>query len=179
MHEPIVGPDTSDDLLTSPLVLGYYACFFFFGACFYRRRITMRRWWALGLLPALLLVFPVAFVLLFPEEDVAWVLPVSAVFQVVYAWLMCFGLIGLFRLVAAREWYWVRYVSDSSYWFLLWHLPLIVFAQRIALSWPMDAHLKFALICIAVTAVLLATYRLGVRYTFVGAMLNGKRVRTI
>ncbi|MCY4438582.1 MAG: acyltransferase [Chloroflexi bacterium] len=177
MHEPIVGPDTPGGLVPHPLVVGYYACFFFFGAFFYRRRFIMRRWWVLGLLPALLLVFPVAFVLLFPEEKVAWVLPVSTVFQVVYAWLMCFGLIGLFRLIASRERPWVRYASDSSYWLYLWHLPLIVFAQRIVLDWPISPHLKFVLICVTVTAVLLATYQLGVRYTPIGTMLNGKRER--
>ena len=99
MQEQIVGPDTSDGLIPHPLVLGYYACFFFFGAFFFRRRFVMRRWWGLALLPALLLVFPVAFVLLFPSEETAWAVPVSEVFQVIYAWLMCFGLIGLFRLL--------------------------------------------------------------------------------
>ncbi len=177
MHEPIVGPDTADGLVPSPLVLGYYACFFFFGAFFYRRRFTMRRWWALALLPALVLVFPVAHALLFPAEESAWAGPMSGVFQVAYAWLMCFGLIGLFRLIAARERYWVRYVSDSSYWLYLWHLPLIVFAQRLVLTWPLNAHLKFALICGVVTAVLLGSYQLGVRYTLIGTMLNGKRER--
>ena len=177
MHEPIVGPDTADGLDPSPLVLGYYACFFFFGAFFYLRRFIMRRWWALGLLPALLLVFPVALALVFPEEESAWVRPISGVFQVAYAWLMCFGLIGLFRLIASRERYWVRYVSDSSYWLYLWHLPLIVFAQRLVLTWPVNAHLKFFLICVVVTAVLLATYQLGVRYTPIGTLLNGKRER--
>lgn len=177
MHEQIVGPDTPEGLIPEPLVLSYYACFFFFGAFFYRRRFTMRRWWTLALLPALLLVFPVALALVFPEEEVAWALPVSAVFQVLYAWLLCFGLIGLFRLIASRERYWVRYVSDSSYWLYLWHLPLIVFAQRLVLTWPLNPHVKFLLICVVVTALLLATYQLGVRYTLIGTMLNGKRER--
>ena len=177
MQEQIVGPDTSDGLIPNPLVLGYYACFFFFAAFFYRRGLTMRRRWTLALLPALLIAFPAAFVLLFPAEEAAWALPVSRVFQVAYAWLMCFGLIGLFCLIASRERSWVRYVSDSSYWLYLWHLPLIVFAQRLVLTWPIDAHLKFVLICVAVTAVLLATYQLFVRYSLIGTMLNGKRLR--
>ena len=94
----------------------------------------------------------------------------------IYAWLMCFGLIGLFRLIASRERPWVRYVSDSSYWLYLWHLPLIVFAQRLVLTWPLNTHLKFLLICVAVTAVLLVSYQLGVRYSPIGTMLNGRRV---
>ena len=176
MQEQIVGPDTSDGLIAHPLVLSYYVCFFFFGAFFYRRRFVMRCWWAFLLLPGLLLAFPIAFMLLLASEEAAWALPVSEVLQVVYAWLMCFGLIGLFRVIASRERPWVRYVSDSSYWLYLWHLPLIVFAQRQVLTWPINAHLKFLLICAAVTAILLATYQLGVRYTPVGTMLNGRRI---
>ena len=176
MQEQIVGPDTSDGLIPHPLVLSYYVCFFFFGAFFYRRRFVMRCWWAFLLLPGLLLAFPIAFMLLLASEEAAWALPVSEVLQVVYAWLMCFGLIGLFRVIASRERPWVRYVSDSSYWLYLWHLPLIVFAQRQVLTWPINAHLKFLLICAAVTAILLATYQLGVRYTPVGTMLNGRRI---
>ena len=177
MKEAIVGADTSDGLISDPRVLGYYACFFFFGAFFYRRRLAIRPWWQLSLLPALLLAFPVALVLVIPSEASAWTQPLSEVFQVVYAWLMCFGLMGLFRLIASRERYWIRYVSDSSYWLYLWHLPLVVFAQRLVLSWPVSAHLKLALICAAVTAVLLVSYQLGVRYTVIGTMLNGKRER--
>ena len=177
MQEQIVGPDTSDGLIPHPLVLGYYACFFFFGAFFFRRRFTMRRWWAFLLLPGLLLVFPTAFVLQFPSEETAWAMPVSEVIQVAYTWLMCFGLIGLFRLIASRERPWVRYVSDSSYWLYLWHLPLVVFAQRLVLMWPVSAHLKFLLICVTVIGVLLVTYQLFVRYTLIGTMLTGKRTR--
>ena len=177
MQEQIVGPDTSDGLIPSPLVLGYYACFFFFGAFFYRRGCAMRRRWTFLLLPALFLAFPAAFLMLFPSEGSAWTLKVSPAIQVAYAWLMCFGLMGLFRLIASRERPWVRYMSDSSYWLYLWHLPLIVFAQRLVLAWPVNAHLKFLLICVSVTAILLATYQLGVRYTLIGTMLNGKRIR--
>lgn len=177
MHEAIVGADTSDGLIPDPRVLGYYACFFFFGAFFYRRRFAIRRWWTLALLPGLIPALPLAVVLVIPSEA-TWTQPLSEVFQVLYAWLMCIGLMGLFRLIASRERFWVRYVSDSSYWLYLWHLPLVVFAQRLVLTWPMNAHLKVVLICVVVTAILLATYQLGVRYTPIGTMLNGKRERT-
>lgn len=177
MHDFIIGPDTSDGLVSQPLVVAYYACFFFFGAFFYRRRFAMRRWWSLALLPAVLLVFPAALMLLFASAESAWLGAVSGIVQVGYAWLMCFGLIGFFRLIASRERPWVRYVSDSSYWLYLWHLPLIVFAQRLVLTWPISPHVKFALICVVVTAVLLVSYQLGVRYTPLGTMLNGKRER--
>ena len=92
---------------------------------------------------------------------------------------MCFGLMGLFRWIAARERAWVRYVSDASYWLYLWHLPLIVVGYKLSLDWPVSVHLKFSLICVVVTAILLVVYEFGVRYTAIGTMLNGKRVRAM
>ena len=90
---------------------------------------------------------------------------------------MCFVLMGLFRWLAATERPWVRYVSDSSYWLYLAHLPLVVVAQRWAIDWDANVHLKFALIVLAVTPLLLASYHLAVRHTPIGAFLNGPRRR--
>ena len=103
---------------------------------------------------------------------------VSGVMQAAYAWLMCFGTMGLFRLFASEERYWVRYVSDSSYWLYLWHLPLVAASQLLVSGWPINVHLKFFLILGAAVAILLGVYQLGVRYTWVGAMLNGPRSRS-
>ena len=38
-------------------------------------------------------------------------------------------------------------------------------------------HLKYILTCAGVTAVLLVTYQLFIRYTFIGNVLNGPRTR--
>ena len=136
----------------------------------------MRRRWSLALLPALLLAFPVGLATVgenLPESARA----VSAVMQAAYAWLMCFGTIGLFKLVASKERYWVRYMSDASFWLYLWHLPLVAASQLLVRGWPINVHLKFLLIVAAAVAILLVVYQLGVRYTWVGTMLNGPRAR--
>ena len=182
MTEPVFGPDTSEGLIPNPVVLVYYALFFAFGAFFYRRELQMRSWWAVALAPALTVVFWPALGLMY-ETKTEWAIVASVPFQAAYAWLMCphspgnFGLIGLFRLVASKERHWVRYMSDASYWLYLWHLPLILVAFGIMTDWPISVHVKFALACMGTTAILLVTYQLGVRYTPVGTMLNGKRVR--
>ena len=176
MVEPIFGPDTSETLIPNPVVLAYYALFFAFGAFFYQRGIEMRGWWVVAILPALTVIFWPALSLMY-DVKTEWAFVASAPLQVAYAWLMCFGLIGLFRLIAAKERYWVRYMSDASYWMYLWHLPLILVACRIVKVWPVSVHAKFALVCLATTAILLVTYQLGVRYTPIGTMLNGRRVR--
>jgi peptidoglycan/LPS O-acetylase OafA/YrhL len=70
-----------------------------------------------------------------------------------------------------------RYIADASYWLYLIHLP-IVMALQVAVSqlaWPWYA--KFAFILGVSFPVMFASYQLMVRYTFIGAILNGRRTR--
>jgi peptidoglycan/LPS O-acetylase OafA/YrhL len=69
-----------------------------------------------------------------------------------------------------------RYVADSSYWIYLIHLPLVVFLQAWVsqLGWPWP--IKFALILGVGFGVMFGTYALLVRHTFMGSLLNGRRV---
>ena len=177
MTEQTWGPDTSAQLWVNPVVLAYYACFFMFGAFMYQTRLSVGRLWTFALVP----MVPVFFVgLHFEFVDKA---PsahfVSSVLQIVYAWLACFGLMGLFKIIASKDRFWVRYVSDASYWIYLWHLLLIYGAQWIAAELTFNVHLEVVLIIAIVTAALLVVYQYGVRYTWIGVMLNGPRVRRV
>ena len=181
MHEPAFGPDTEDGLIPAGRVFAYYAAFFAFGVFFRQRDIAVRRWWAVAIAPSLLLLLPVGVVLLYDEgfeyAGAPWVWAVAAVVQVAFAWLMCFGSMGLFRWFFARERFGVRYLSDASYWLYLTHLPLVIAAQMLVVTWPINIHLKFVLISAAIVAGLLAAYQVGVRYTMIGTVMNGPRFR--
>jgi hypothetical protein len=50
----------------------------------------------------------------------------NLLFQALYAWMMTFGCMGMFRSLLTKENRTIRYVSDSSYWLYLEHLPLFV-----------------------------------------------------
>ena len=177
----IYGADNPVSVLPEPFVFAYYGAFFLFGAFFHQRAIEVRRWWAAAVLPALALFGPgVAFA--YPETfgldaGAAWVNGVSALLQAAFSWLMCFGLMGLFRWIAPRERAWMRYLSDASYWVYLGHVPLVIAGQWLIVDWPVSPHLKYLTICLGVPALLLAAYRYGVRHTVVGTMLNGPRAR--
>ena len=188
MVEPIYGADNPMGIIPNPAVIVYYACFFLFGVFFYQRGFTVRRWWTIALLPAAA-AFYVGFRLL-DQYLAAFEGPApnaymfkhpltlaSALIEAVCAWLMCFGLMGLFRWAASRESFTVRYFSDASYWMYLAHLPLVITAQYLTLYLPLHYHIKFLIVCATVSAVLVATYQLGVRYTFIGRALNGPRSR--
>jgi peptidoglycan/LPS O-acetylase OafA/YrhL len=69
-----------------------------------------------------------------------------------------------------------RYIADSSYWVYLIHMPIVIFLQAWVspLGWPWEV--KFAMVIGVGFAIMFLSYELLVRHTFVGAMLNGRRV---
>ena len=184
---PIFGPDTSTGLLPIPHVFAYYAIFFGFGAIYYgsndRSGRVGLRWW-LPLSVGLLVVFTLGLAL-----TEGWTGPrsleigprsrrvLSVFLQAAYPWLITFGLMGLFRRFCPTASPTLHYLSDSAYWLYLAHLPLIIAAQLAVRDWPIPALVKFFLMVVVVTAFLLWTYQVMVRYTWLGRFLNGRRVR--
>jgi peptidoglycan/LPS O-acetylase OafA/YrhL len=100
---------------------------------------------------------------------------VSVVLYAPAIWISTFAAIGLaLRFMSGFSPTW-RYLADASYWLYLIHLP-IVMALQVALSqlnWP--GLIKFAVILIVAIPPMLASYHLLVRFTFIGAVLNGRR----
>ena len=90
-------------------------------------------------------------------------------------WLFVLGFLGLFRrLLDAPSPGW-RYLSDASYWMYLVHLPLTVALPPLLAGWNAPGLVKFTLALSAAFAVTLVTYHYGVRATWVGKRLNGRR----
>jgi ankyrin repeat protein len=176
------GPDTSITWIPEPAVFVYYLLFFTFGALLYgatdeagvsRVEHLGRRWWlVLGLALA---VFLLALTVTFREGD-EWHLAASGL-QVAYAWLMIIGLMGLFRALLSGEHHSVRYLSDSAYWQYLVHVTLVIALQSLVRTADLPAPLKFGLIVVTTSVILLMTYQLFVRYTPIGTLLNGRRAR--
>jgi peptidoglycan/LPS O-acetylase OafA/YrhL len=180
---PAFGPDTSTDLIPIPHVLVYYGVFFAFGALMYGRRNrrggslidTFGSRWKLTLPLTVAIVFPVSLGLTF--EGGSW--PIASLSQVVYTWLMIGALVGAFRAFLSTERRGARYLSDSSYWLYLAHLPLVIVAQAWIRDWNLPSGVKFVGLTIVVSLFLMATYQAFVRYTPIGTMLNGRRTRPV
>lgn len=101
----------------------------------------------------------------------------SAIFYAPAMWTTTFAAIGLALRFLSGFSSTRRYLADASYWLYLIHLP-IVMALQVALSpldWPWP--IKFATILAVGLPIMLASYHLLVRYTFVGVVLNGRRLR--
>ncbi len=68
-----------------------------------------------------------------------------------------------------------RYIADSSYWVYLAHLPLVAAFGVLVAHWQVHWALKYATVLGGSLAILLATYHLLVRPTFIGQVLNGRK----
>jgi peptidoglycan/LPS O-acetylase OafA/YrhL len=169
-------------------VVGYYFAFFAFGWMLYRHRDlvpTFGRGWRTNLGLANLVVLPVMLVLIVSgwakakagEDAAGWQVGGFAA-SVAYTWLMITGLWGMFLRVFSFHSAWVRYLADSAYWCYLASITPIVVFQFVVRDWPLPGLVKAALVTGATMIVLLASYEWCVRYTVVGAILNGRKYRT-
>lgn len=182
------GPDTAAALIPAPHVLAHYAVFFGFGALMHGAGGAADRlgrlWWvyipiaAASCLFALRLTHdPNAFSGLGLDAETGALL--GDALQAVFVWTVSFGLMGLARVLLGRPDARVRYVSDSSYWLYVAHLPVVVAGQFALAYVSLPPLFEFALLTVATTAALLLSYHLLVRYTWIGRLLNGPRTRTV
>lgn len=173
------GPDTSTGILPLPAVFAYYAIFFGYGAMYFGANdqavsVGTGYWWKLA--AAVLILFPVGLSL--QGSDSTGVRILFTVMQVSYAWAMSFGMMGLFARFCSSPRFSIRYLSDSSYWLYLAHVPLVIVLQFAVRDLTFPSLLKFGLVCSVTTALLLISYQLCVRNTWLGALLNGRRTPT-
>jgi glucan biosynthesis protein C len=101
----------------------------------------------------------------------------GAVCYALAIWTTTFAVIGLALRFLSDFSPVRRYLADASYWLYLIHMP-IVMALQVAVSqldrpWPV----KFGAIILVSLPVMLASYHYLVRYSFLGAVLNGRRMR--
>lgn len=90
-------------------------------------------------------------------------------------WLFIFGITGLFIRFGSKHSATMRYVSDSSYWVYLIHLPLTIIIPGLIADWNLPGTVKFLFVMTSTTVICFATYHYFVRSTIIGKFLNGRR----
>jgi peptidoglycan/LPS O-acetylase OafA/YrhL len=180
--------DTPLGWMPEPQILGYYFVFFAFGWMLYRQRdlvLSFGRGWKWNFAIANIVVLPVTLGLTLQtvelklnESPEPFALRLGAfAAQSLYTWFMIVSLWGMFLRFFAHASAWVRYMADASYWCYLASITPIVVFQFVVKDWPLPALLKWGIVSVATMAVLLASYEWCVRYTFIGAILNGRKYR--
>jgi len=167
------GPGTSTGIFPWPQKLGYYAVFFFFGVLSFGRGFWEKKvgriWWGWLLVSVPLFWWGRDLI----KEDVVW----GSLLASGFAWVTIVGMMGVFRRFLNEGRPIVRYFSDSSYWLYVAHLPLMIGVQILISGWEAPLLLKLVIVITSVTAILLVIYEFAIRYTWVGAVMNGRKVR--
>ncbi len=90
-------------------------------------------------------------------------------------WVFVFGIMGMFMRFFSSSNAKMRYLSDSSYWIYLIHLPLTAFIPGLMINLNIPTHIKFLIVLLTTSIICLLTYHYLVRSTFIGKFLNGKK----
>ena len=101
----------------------------------------------------------------------------GAVCYALAIWTTTFAVIGLALRFLSGFSPVRRYLADASYWLYLIHMPILM-ALQVAifdLDWPWP--IKFGGILLVALPLMLASYQWLVRYSFIGTVLNGRRMR--
>lgn len=176
-------PTPERGLLPNTPALLAYGIAFGFGAFLQGQQDFLRRLselWLPYLLVAMALTVGTLFIVGQMPDFATRVAPTSryALFSLGYivgSWCWSFGLIGAAGKFFAAESRPLRYLADASYWMYLMHLPIVFALQAWMMRWPVHWSIKFPLIVVLTTAVLLVSYHVLVRFTWLGAWLNGRR----
>jgi len=175
----IPSPDTG----LSPKIPATF-CFgmaFIFGWLLHRQHQLMLVWqqrWFIHL------ILSVSFTLLnfWIQQNLSDPIRVTPEIKLAYAasyafaiWNWVFALIGIALTFFSKENSKIRYLADASYWMYLAHMPLIFSLQLWVLDWPTHWSIKFPFIVVTAFAILLLSYHLLVRNTYIGEILNGRK----
>ncbi|MET0678322.1 MAG: acyltransferase family protein [Bradyrhizobium sp.] len=173
-------PDAS--LVTNLQAWVGFGTAFSFGWLLHRRRdllpILQQRWLfnllaAAGLIAASLVLFGL------PPRPIhdAMLQLAGSICYALAIWSTSFAAIGCALRFLAGYSRMRRYLADASYWLYIIHLPLVMALQaavsRLGWPWPF----KFATIMLVGLPVMFASYQFLVRDTFIGLVLNGRRMR--
>jgi peptidoglycan/LPS O-acetylase OafA/YrhL len=141
---------------------------------------AIARWWAVNLIAAAALTAACLWLLgdtsgFTPLPDGGTKTAVAACYALaVWSWTL--GLTGAALRFLTRERPVVRYVADASYWIYIMHLPVVMALQVMVFTLPLPAVAKWAIVTGGAFLILIASYHLLVRHSWLGRWLNGRKL---
>jgi glucan biosynthesis protein C len=109
------------------------------------------------------------------KDSINDILPLKLIIKSIITWSFIFGITGLFMRYGNNYSKRMRYISDSSYWVYLLHLPLTLLIPGLIADWSLHANLKLLVVVTSTTFICFVTYHYLVRGTFIGQFLNGRK----
>lgn len=186
LHRPWIqwfGVPTPDQNLIPTLPAAVqYGLAFGFGWLLHRQPALLQVWrerWLPNLAVAAALTIA-CLVMLGLETSVAaaepgWRTSLYAALYGLGVWTWTFAVIGLALRFLSGHSPMRRYIADSSYWIYIVHLPLVLALQAWVSPFGWPAEVKIVVVLAIALPLLIGSYQLLVRHTFLGAVLNGAR----
>ena len=161
--------------------LAYYGSFFVLGYFFHHYRDFLQAlarnvpFWA-GIA---LILFPLAMYashLDHGARGASFALHLGAVLaNGLCTWALIYLFLGVAMRYFDRESPWIQYVSQSSYWVYLVHMPLVLLAGWWLVQFDFPSPLKFLLVCGFTALVAFTTFHYWVQRTWISDFLHGRR----
>jgi len=172
--------DDPPSFVPVPRIVMAYFIFFGFGWMLYGSRdllpvLSGRAWGLVALGGFAFAASGFAYFRLPPGKEFGTMVCLFLGSQAVVTWSLILGLTGLFLRYLDRPVPWVRYLSDSSYYLYLAHMPVLLALQLVLARFELPASAKMWIALACAVPILLVTYHFLVRPTWVGVMLNGRR----
>jgi len=174
------GVDTENGTIPDLTIIAYYMVFFAGGWMLYRRHEHLNdiaRLW----IPSLIAGLALSGVFMAMQGKVGInegdVTPLLRAVSALATAMIVIGFTGFFLHLLKRPSPAMRYMSDSAYWVYLIHLPLVVWLNLLVEPINAGAFTKFGIVMLAATAIMYSSYHLFVRYTWIGSILNGPRLK--
>ncbi|MFT6434573.1 MAG: glucan biosynthesis protein C [Candidatus Azotimanducaceae bacterium] len=92
-------------------------------------------------------------------------------------WSLIYMFMGLFLRFLDFASPWILYISNSSYWVYLFHMPVISFAAWLMLPFELPAIIKFLIIASVTTIACFSSYHYLIQNSWVSQLLNGMRFK--
>ncbi len=173
---------TTETFALDPLIVTYYLVFFSFGWLLYINRDLLDRIGAHGLqlvITGVLLRLGTG-VVVFWRVDAEHIPLLDLSIQCItalYTSVMVVGSVGLFHRYFQVDTQAARYVADAAYWFYLIHpIPLILIQIGLA-NTGLPLLLKYLTVIGGTASVALLSYEFVIRYSLIGVILTGRRIR--
>ncbi len=90
-------------------------------------------------------------------------------------WVLIYLFLGSALRFFDRESPWIQYVSQSSYWVYLVHMPLVLLAGWWLVQFDFPSPLKFLLVCGFTAVAAFLTFHYWVQKTWLSDFLHGRR----
>ena len=179
-----IGLPSAFSIVPSPRAIFAYGIPFALGWMLHRQAhllLDLSKSWLAYFIPAIILT--VVCLKIVGVSHTAWVGPtLEGNSRLIYAlcymtglWCWVFAFIGAAVRFLSKESPTTRYISDASYWIYLMHLGTVAFFMMVTRPFDLHWSIKFAIMVLGSMSILLVTYHYLVRFTWIGAILNGRR----